>query len=1350
MITKTSPLVAASLLIFPWMIQGADPVPKDHLAGGPLAGIPLPVSPQNTGDGPEVELFPGSVEHWRGYMMKYVPMRSFFDAQSLLKRWVAADLPGIPQDRISEYASPVYNQPKNGEAVNTGKSRSAVKVVSLALKDPAMKLDLGELDPGLYALRLIGAVPTDKLRPFRSPLILRLKINDRLDGSVSDYRVVAGYVDEFYNVATFYFHALDRRKFSAEVSVEEGSEVALMLHDICLDDVLAGTQRRPIKTKRTLSLIPEKTDNADEAVPADAASLDPKSPAAKLPALTPEERLARDEALWNWLPPLNATAALVSTAIPKTIVPGAEGKPLGAIETEFGAWEAAGHREMGLSDPQTGFPRDLKLQNAFLVNKKLGLEYTMDDLRAGKALPAPYPFKDRGQGLYFLDPKKPAAGNFLAPIAEGIGRRYRASTAPGGGSLKLWKTSGNPDFQRDAAISLIRYAFQFPTIETGNFLDSVVGIPQFQGRDNACRMRDAYAFWMSHYPEYNQSLSVYDELFDYIKGNEELAKSVGRFVPWVKTSQDVIELLDVYLAQTTAKRMMRYHYISGPTKIADVAILLVDPKVTAPMMDWLFSRTWVYPLEPAGIQDLLISSCDRSGLQYIGSHYYAQLEGAAIFAEPLMRYIEAGGDPKYSLANTKDFPKSLAQADWQIDTIVGGQDILRIGDVTGPDKVPGAGMTNFLDENSRMGWKLSQNPRFAWPLANVFGRKTESDEDWKKITQAAATLKRAPWLDLPSRHIENWAAVLESGLAHDDYRFRRAAYLRTGVGYGHAHADTLDLQFFAHGLPMTIDGGQRSGYSKPNDRFSRIHNTVEVNGAGSGEYGLDRYAWVTALTDVPGVRYMQATAIPPDGARVFRRQVALIDVDEGTGSEPLSLEKQKPRSALKAGVVTANSYVFDVFRVSGGSQHTYCFHGPVSEDFQWNASNPKPVESPAKEAIAPGSEAAYLEIFSLSPESKAAGDAPETFQATWKYLRNGKTGSEQAMLGKSFDEASAPKFTRLTLLGLKDVRALKADVVCVKEPVTYRFTNTMLQRKDAGGKLESAFTAIIEPYAGEPFVSSSKLLTVADNEDDAMRAVAVEVQTKNGHTDMVFADGRPEKTRKVQGTEISAEFACLSKDQDGLQLATLTGGTLLQSPDITLKVIQREFTATIIKVDYLNKMLWTDKPLPVACTGRVVEIGLPGCPTSYTIASIVPEGSGSRITFTKSADFYRSEIRKFNPGVPGVNGTLGLPYNRSSEGMTLSNDSLTKFWRVKKPAEGCMFPVEGEIAEADFGSSKVMRIWEYGVGDTIRLPGMVAVNRVQPGVFEMRGDVDVEVTLGKIKRKVSADDFRKAGGVIKL
>src|SRR5690606_38947913 len=131
---------------------------------------------------------------------------------------------------------------------------------------------------------------------------------------------------------------------------------------------------------------------------------------------------------------------------------------------------------------------------------------------------------------------------------------------------------------------------------------------------------------------------------------------------------------------------------------------------------------------------------------------------------------------------------------------------------------------------SRLGWRWSRDPKFAWLLHHYFGRAIETDEEWAGVEEAAAQVARAPWLDNRSRVLPNWAGILETGQQHDDFRFRRAAYVRLGMGYGHHHHDTLDLHVIAHGLPMTIDAGQRPGYSTPPDRTSRVHNVVEIDG----------------------------------------------------------------------------------------------------------------------------------------------------------------------------------------------------------------------------------------------------------------------------------------------------------------------------------------------------------------------------------------------------------------------------------------------------------------------------------------------------------------------------------------
>jgi hypothetical protein len=1286
-----------------------------------LAGLKLPVSKQNTGPGPEVELYPGSVEHFRAYFMKYLPVRSFFDKQSQVKNWTAPSIPGAEGAKAETYASPVYAQPKNGNATDTGNKLPPVPVVRCSAAGPVFKLDLGTLDRGLYAVRVIGAVEKEKLRRFREPLYVTMRVNDGLQGEVNAYRVRIGYVDEFYSVAEIYFHATEKRRFQAEVSVDKGSAVELLVHNISLDDVLAGSIRRPIKTRRTVT-----TDEEIAQIRAgyDAAE---RKPFAALPVLAPEERLARDAAIWKWFPPLNAQGLYIHGPLPEGAVEGVADKTKPEVETEFGRWEVVGGEIMNLEEGT--LTRNPKLINAFLVNKKLGLEYTVDDLWARKPLPDPFPYKDDGAGLYFPDPNDPSKGRVFAPIAAGVHRRVRPGPMFANSAANHWLQSGHRDLARDAAVDLIRYAYQLPAIDDArSFVNKAIRIPGDRDQDGYCRQRGMEQAWRSHYQNYLHALHTYDKLFEFIQGNEDLAQSIHRFVPWVKTSADLVELLDVYLVQSTAKRILRYHTHTLPMAISVAAVTLGDNGVTDPWMEWLFAKTFVYPLAPAGAQDLMIVGHDREGPQYIGSTYYSQEQGARRIAAELDPYLRAGGNPQYNLADPTQYPKPLASCYWQLNTIIAGADFARIGDVNGPDKSPFFTVGKGLAEASRFGWRWSGDPRFAWILKNVFGRKDETPEVWNKIEAAAAAVKRAPWLDLPSRVVDNWFGALESGLAHDDHRFRRAVYVRTGIGSGHAHADTLDLQFVAHGLPMTIDGGQRSGYSKPNDKFSRIHNTVEVDGAGNGEYGLSSAATIQTLTDAEGARYLRANAVPPDNARLYRRQVALIDVDEGRGSQPLSVAQQKPGAPLPKEVTTANSYLFDVFRVAGGRLHTYCFHGPVNDDFQWNAADAKPVEHvPAVAGVT--NDAAYLSLFSGSPASKQAGRCPAIFEATWRYSREG-VGSEKQMLGANFNPDAPRKFTRLAMLDAGGLRALKADVVTTTQsPVQYRFSTVMLQRR--GEKLESAFAAIIEPYAGERFIASEQPLAIENNETDALRAVAVEVKTRDGRTDVCFADGRPEKVREVGAFKMAGEFGYVSTDSNGLRQATLTGGTQLEGPGLAIKLAARAHTGTVTKVDYPAKALWIDAPWPAACGGGAFEIGVPGHWTTYTAASVAPEGKGSKLTVTRGADFYRSAITPVVAGSNRVDCVLAMPVGReNTAGWVASNEQRTKFWRVANEAGNNFKLLDGVASEKDFAPDHVLRLWEYGVGDTVRLATFASVRRVASGEYEVTGNADVEVALG--------------------
>ena len=95
---------------------------------------------------PQLELYPGSVEHWRAYMFKYMPVRSFFDRQSQSHNWAAPNIPGALASAATTYAEPVYWVPRHKRYKPTNKKNKPVPVIRSSAGSPAFDLDLGELE----------------------------------------------------------------------------------------------------------------------------------------------------------------------------------------------------------------------------------------------------------------------------------------------------------------------------------------------------------------------------------------------------------------------------------------------------------------------------------------------------------------------------------------------------------------------------------------------------------------------------------------------------------------------------------------------------------------------------------------------------------------------------------------------------------------------------------------------------------------------------------------------------------------------------------------------------------------------------------------------------------------------------------------------------------------------------------------------------------------------------------------------------------------------------------------------------------------------------------------------------
>lgn len=804
----------------------------------------------------------------------------------------------------------------------------------------------------------------------------------------------------------------------------------------------------------------------------------------------------------------------------------------------------------------------------------------------------------------------------------------------------------------------------------------------------------------------------------------------------------------------------------GTTTMAiRLATINHDPKASQPMMDYLFSRTWDYPLPLSGIQDYIVTGTTRDGTTSIGSFFYTA--GGSPFlpvADMITTYIENGGDRKYNLADPAHFPKPFFGAYFNLDGRVAGYWPLGVGDVGGLLSY-GHGL-DYQSEAVRLGWKYLRDPRLAWIVKFYHGRKSESDAEWQALEQAAANQSRNPWMDNKSRALASWSGILESGTQHDDYRFKRAVTLRVGVGHGHAHNDTLDLQMFAFGLQMSPDGGQRPNYGRPECQLSMTHNVVEVDGDGNREGDWQGHSWIRTLSDIPGARMMQAKAIPPSNksqVRLAERTVALIDVDEGeVATQYPSDLSLRPGTVYSKDIVLPNSYVVDFYRVAGGKRHTYCFHGCADDPFEVNATNQTKVPlkgvdiNPPKSVEATDNlEVSYLRKYVLEG-FQGAGEVPKdgTVVASWRVGREpytfetkssnveeGKTKTyrcpapEPHMYGVNYDPQSPRKYTRLHLLDQAGARVLWGRWVSAPYTSNSGQWVTNLHVMHGGDKdRESVFAGVIETHAGETFIESVASMRIQKNEENALRAMAIEVNLKDGQRHFVFQDGRPDQMRTVSAKgvkfEVSAQYAFIATDALGLKQASVSGARVLDVPGlIKIEPAVREYTAHVNQINHPSRQIDVPELLPEALIGHSFwDVGNTDHRTSLEVLSLKQRADrkGTSIKFRKGLEIVSTRVRNVDTESGIVTGKLvsiemGTEEDNGmktgmTRGLWASNESVTKWWRCEyiggNRSKGFDYKLTGTpVTSKDFPIGGAIRIWELGATDDLRLSTWASVRR---------------------------------------
>ncbi|HJN16648.1 MAG TPA: heparinase II/III family protein, partial [Armatimonadota bacterium] len=448
---------------------------------------------------------------------------------------------------------------------------------------------------------------------------------------------------------------------------------------------------------------------------------------------------------------------------------------------------------------------------------------------------------------------------------------------------RAYLVTGDPEYGRKCAIMMAKVASEYERFDYGKqaYHEGKFNIPG--------RISDR--IWSTG--DDSKICLAYDAIFPAFADDDVLLAFLAD-----KGIADPRDLIEQKMLNVMAEDVMSA-FVAGnmgmhQRTLCHLAIVLAndDPAngpTTEQMRDWIMTG-------PGRVEDLLWNGFWRDGL---GS-------------ESSPSYSSSWCNNFYSIADLLprlgveiwDNPKLKRMADVGLDTTVAGAYCPSIGDsggmkASGPIArsvgLQGRAFTHYGDA------------RYAKALALMNATSRDLFEDYfDEDAVATVVAEEGTDLGLATRDLGGYGlAVLESG--EGDHK--RAATMYYGfAGGGHGHRDRLNIQMWAYKKAMLTEDGYPFPFTRPDFWAWRSTDTVKHYCVVVDEttQRTQHAGDLNTLASTPTVQFMDASAevAYPAMVSLYRRTTAMIDISD------------------------EDSYLLDIFRVRGGSQHDWCFHGP--------------------------------------------------------------------------------------------------------------------------------------------------------------------------------------------------------------------------------------------------------------------------------------------------------------------------------------------------------------------------------------------------------------------------------------
>ena len=845
----------------------------------------------------------------------------------------------------------------------------------------------------------------------------------------------------------------------------------------------------------------------------------------------------------------------------------------------------------------------------------------------------------------------------------------------------LYLLTGDLRYSHRAAVMLARIAQVYPHMDAAKQV-VMIGRLGFKGGI------------VDHHwePSVAEDLATaYDYVYDGLGSNNQLTVFLKE-----KSIENVKEYIEKRLLLAMIQGVMEKGTIRGnegsyQNALATLALVWDNYNVTKGITTGQIAD-WIWTGE-GGVNDLLWNGIYRDGHPAESSPSYSAGWFKNLYS--LASKLKLMGIDAFS------HPRMKKLADVWIDMLVAGKFTPDIGD---SGSLHGQQYVGWDREAYESAYKNYGDSRYAKVLSTLGPKKSlfkkPIDGEIKQMIG-----KEGNGLELTTRNLGGYGlAILESGRGKDARGVSMYYGCATG---GHGHLDRLNIEFFAKDRVMLPEMGYPTPKGSEKEQYwtanTISHNLVVVNQKGQENMFAGH---LNMLSDSPLVKVMDASAevAYPKDVSLYQRRVALVDVS--------------PK----------DSYLVDIFRVKGGTQHDLSFHGPPFPTFKTVGLK---LSEPQKRGT-------------LAGEDVAFGQRLNNFSRSgFQYLFNTQRAKPQNGWGALWTLPEERLHLKLTMPHAYYDEVILAEAESELTPGNPNTLKYIIVRNQ-GENLDSKYVSIIEPYKDKPSIDKVLSIKPQQNKWDPVILKIVRGRTVDYIISSLSKDAF---TKVAPDIEITGEFGVMSESDTILGYLFLVHGKDIKKGPCALHT-QDELTGKIVGVDYEKNTITLDKYLPNGdlLIGSLIFISNNNYhKTTYTIKDICKETDKTVMSLGDVLPILMvGEISGIDDeeGIITTNTRLdgyGRVYGRKLGGMAMVNEGRDYSSAIVSCSEGVFRLPLGQNLSSKFkdanGDGKLeFYVYDFKVGDDFCLLSSTFLQQIEPYKYYLKANFPTEISMKKTNK----------------